>query len=273
MSPRIRRTLVLALALDCGAATAAARIDTQIEGACPVLFRTIEIDGPRLRIELEPAGGEPFASIFDGDEDLVTSLIPSQKRFLRMEVDADAADYSGDVASSSVTYIDRQLAQAQAMMAEQCKRGGCPQMPDLAAMMGRPAAPANPITTRDTTEVATFGNLSCTWREWVRSDVVLRRECLADIAALPIPEADRAGLRRGMRVMTNYGESMGAIRDRFVADPEPPSPPGKLIVAQVCLANGAEVGRSSATTAEVAIDPARFQVPADYAPMGGFGRQ
>ena len=126
----------LVLAASSGAALADARVAFATQGTCPTHFRSIDVAGPRLRMELEPPGGEPLVSIFDGDEDLVTTLIPSQRRFMRIEVDADAADYTGDVVSSSMTYMEKQMAIAQEAMREQCKRSSCPQMPDLSAMMG-----------------------------------------------------------------------------------------------------------------------------------------
>ncbi len=268
-----RCAAALVLAAGGGVAHADARLDFAAQGACPVLLRSIEVAGPRLRIEVEPAGGEPISSIFDGDEDLVTTLIPSQRRFMRQEVDADAADYTGDVTSSSVKYMDRQMAKAMEAMREQCKDSQCPQMPDLAALMGAGRGPANPITTRDTGQVDSVGGLACTWREWVRAEGVVRRECLADIATLPMADRDRAGLGRGMRVMLHFGESMGAFRDRFLADVEPNPPAGKLAVAHVCFAGGAESGRATATLLQVPVDPLRFEVPAGYAPVMGPGAE
>jgi hypothetical protein len=263
----------LVLAAACGSAHADAHLDYAAQGTCPVLFRSIEVAGPRLRIEVEPTGGEPLSSIFDGEEDLVTTLIPSQRVFMRQEVDADAADYMGDVAGSSVTYMDKQMAKAKALMEEQCKHQSCPQMPDFAAMMGTMRPPADPITTRDTGEAGNVGEVACTWREWVQAGGVVRRECLADITAMPLADADRAGLRRGMRVMMNYGEAMGAIRDRFGLAPEPNPPPGKLAIAHVCFAGGAESGRVSATMVQSPVDPARFEVPAGYTPAMGPGAE
>jgi hypothetical protein len=263
--------IALALATACGPAFADARLDFPTQGTCHVQIRAIEVAGPRLRIEVEPTGGEPLTSIFDGDEDLVTTLIPSQRRFVRQEVDADAADYMGDVAGSSVTYMDKQMAKAKALMEEQCKHQSCPQMPDFAAMMGTMRPPADPITTRDTGQAESIGGFACTWREWVQAGSVVRRECLADVATLPMADADRAGLRRGMRVMMNYGEEMGAFRDRFGLAPEPNPPAGQVAVAQVCFAAGAETGRGSATVVPGPVDPARFEVPAGYAPAMGPG--
>jgi hypothetical protein len=261
------RAAALALAASCGVAHADSRIDYASTGTCPVLFRSIEVAGPRLRIEVEPAGGEPLTSIFDGDEDLVTTLIPSQRRFMRIEVDADAADYSGDVVTSTVTYMDRQMAKAMEAMREQCKHGSCEGMPDFAALMARP--PANPVTTRDLAATDIVDGVACAWREWVQGGAVVRRECLADIAVLPLPDADRAGLRRGMRVMTRYGDSMGAIRDRFGADPQPATPAGQLPVVQQCFAGGVAAGTVTLAAREAPVDPARFEVPAGYAPAMG----
>jgi hypothetical protein len=271
MPTRTGLGLALAFALSCGPARADGRIEYRTDGACAVHFASIEVAGPRLRMEVTPAGGEPLSSIFDGDEDLVTTMVPSQRRFMRMEVDADAADYSGDVVKSTVTYMDRQMAKMQEVMEAQCKNQRCPQMPDLGAMMGNNLPPADPYTTRDTADAGNVGGVACTWREWVRAEGVVRRECLADIAALPLPDADRAGLRRGMRVMMNYGASMSVMTERFGTAPEPNPPVGKFPVAHVCFAGGAEAGQATATVTEAPVDPQRFEVPAGYAPMMGPG--
>jgi len=239
----------------------------------PVLFRSIEIAGPRLRFELEPPGAGPMASIFDGDEDLVTTLLPAQRTFMRMEVDADAADYSGDVATSSVKYMDRQMAEAMKQIEAQCRGQNCPQIPDLQAMMRAAMPTSPPIEARATADTGTVAGVACQWREWVQAGAVVRRECLADIADLPLPAADVAGLRRGMRVMTNFGAAYSPIRDRFGLAPEPPPPAGQLAVAQVCLGSGGEAGKAEVSLREAPVDPLRFEVPAGYVPAMGPGAQ
>jgi hypothetical protein len=269
LPPAGRAFAAAVLAAACGAAHADARLEYTATGACPMLFRSIDVAGPRLRIEVAPEQGEPIASIFDGEEDLVTTLVPSQRTYMKIEVDADAADYTSDVMDSTATYMDRQMARAAEMMREQCKHGGCPQMPDFASLLPKPAG--DPIQARATTQADTIDGVACTWREWVRGEAVVRRECLADITALPLPDADRAGLRRGMRVMLRYGESASAIRDRFASDPEPVPPVGQLPIAQQCFADDAATGTVALTAREAPVDPALFEVPAGYAPVAGPG--
>jgi hypothetical protein len=272
MSPRLLLPLVLALA-PCAAA-ADARLDWQREGACPVLFSSIEIAGPRLRFEMPAEPGEPFWSVFDGDEDLVTSVIPSQRAYMRLEVDADAADYSGDVVNSSVTYMDRQMAQARAQMEEMKKSCGrnCPQLPDMEAIMAMATGGRQPpIEARETADSGDANGVACAWREWVQAGQVVRRECLAEVAELPLADADRGGFARGMKVMVRYGDSFGAFRDRFGIAPEPQAPMGRLSVAQVCFAGGVESGRATMAITPATVDPARFEVPAGYRPVMGGG--
>jgi hypothetical protein len=262
-----------ALTLACGAARADGRLAYATDGACPVLFRSIEVSGPRLRFEVTPTGGEEFVNIFDGDEDLSTSLIPSQRAYLRVEVDADAAEYSGDVTSSMVKYMDNQLARTKAQMAEQMKDCGrnCPQMPDLDAMMRAAMPQQAPIEARDTGEAGAVDGVACTWREWVQSGAVVRRECLAKFADLPLPDADRRGLVRGMRVLVGYGEAQKAMVQRFGMQPEPQPPVGQVAIEQVCLAGGAESGRAKLIVVETPIAPSQFEIPAGYSPVGGAG--
>jgi hypothetical protein len=260
--------LALALALAPGIALADARLDWQRQGTCPVLFASIDIAGSRLRFDLPAEPGEPFWSVFDGEEDLVTTVIPSQQTYMTMEVDADAADYMGDVGTSTVTFMDRQMAQAReqiAQMQKNCHGRGCPQVPDLDAMMAMATGGAQPaIEARDTTETGDANGVACAWREWVQAGQVVRRECLAKVAELPLADADRGGFARGMKVMTHYGDSFGAVRDRFGLAKEPAPPPGQLAVAQVCFAGGSESGRATMVMAPTAVDPARFEIPPGY---------
>jgi hypothetical protein len=269
-----RPGLALALAAVAAPAFADARLDWTREGACPVLFSSIEIAGPRIRFEMPAEPGEPFWSVFDGDEDLVTTVIPSQQAYMRMEVDADAADYMGDVAGSSVTFMDRQMAQARAQMEEMKKQCGrnCPQMPDLDAMMAMAMGGAQPpIEARDTGEAGDANGVACTWREWVQAGQVVRRECLAKVAELPLGDADRGGFARGMKVMVRYGDSFGAVRDRFGLAKEPQAPMGQLAVAQACFAGGSETGRATLAITPTLVNPARFDIPAGYRPAMGAG--
>jgi hypothetical protein len=263
----------LALALAAPLAHADGRIEARSEGTCPVLFRSIEVAGPRLRFEVSaPRQDQDYVSIFDGDEDLVTGLMPAQRTYMRMEVDEDAADYSGDVAGSMVKYMDRQMAQVAEQMQRNCPNGGCPQMPDLNALMraGMPQGAA-PIEARDTPETGTAAGAACRWREWVQAGAVVRRECLANLADLPLPERDRAGLVRGMKVMLRFNAAYAPMRDRFGLDVEPVSPPGQVPVAQACFAGGAPTGTVEVSVVEAPVDPSRFEIPAGYTALMGPG--
>jgi hypothetical protein len=276
--PRVRSCLpVLLLATLAPGAHADSRLDYAVEGTCPVVFQAIEAAGPRLRFETQPAGGEPYVSIFDGDEDLVTGLMPAQRKFMQIEVDADSADYSGDVASSMVKYMERQMAQAKAQMAEHKKQCGrqCAQMPDfdLDAMMNAARAASPPIEARDTGEAGDVAGVACQWREWVQAGQVVRRECLAKFADMPLPERDRAGLQRGMRVMVQFSAAYAPMTQRFGLAPEPQAPVGQVPAAQVCFAGGSEAGRATLSMREAPVDPARFAIPPGYTPVMGPGSE
>ena len=266
-----RRALVLLTFAFAATAHADGRLDARSEGKCPTLFRSIEVAGPRLRFEVAaPDGSEAYASIFDGDEDLVTGLQPAQKTYMRMEVDEDAADYSGDVAGSMVKYMDRQMAKAAEIMQQQCKHGQCANMPDLDALMRSGMGPsAPPIEARDTAEAGTAAGVACQWREWVQAGSVVRRECLANLADLPLPDRDRAGLVRGMKVMVRFSAAYSPMRDRFALAQEPESPVGKIPLAQACFAGGAPTGTAQISIVEAPVEPARFEVPAGYSPLMG----
>src|SRR5688572_14377102 len=57
-----------------------------VVGGFHVLFLAIEASGPRLRFETQRTGGELYVSIFVGDEDLITGLMPAQRTWMHMEV-------------------------------------------------------------------------------------------------------------------------------------------------------------------------------------------
>lgn len=114
-------------------------IDYAIEGDCAVEPAGLKISGSQLRIESGDTYGRG-SSIFDGLEDVVIQLDHARRTWYEMEVDLDAADYMGDVAQSSMHYVDREIEKAQAQMQQACKQMEsqgmrCPQGMDIKTMM------------------------------------------------------------------------------------------------------------------------------------------
>lgn len=267
-----------------GAAFADARIAYAVEGSCKALADSIEISGSRMRIDMR-MDGQVMSSLFDGEEDTVTSLMHDQKQFHEMEVDEDAADYTADVMGSTMTYVDKQMDAAMAQMKKQCEqmksqsrgRGSvstpCDNMPDLRSMMASAMGPANQAKPelRETSREDAIAGATCRWTEVWQGELKLREQCDADIVSLPLPDGDRGSFARGMRVLTSYGDAMKPAVDRFAAanqDTVPVPPKGKMTLAGNCFdANGERVGHYAADITVGSIDPQRFQVPAGYTAM------
>jgi hypothetical protein len=255
------------------AAHADSALHYRVDGACPVLAESIEISGSKLRVETT-MDGERFVSVFDGDEDLMTSLMPADRTYHQTEVDEDAADYTADVSTSTTIFMDRQMAQMGEQLKQQCaqlqkqaKGFDCSQMMDLQAMMKNVMPTAAPISVVDTGRDETIGGIACRWSEWTQSGRKTREECDAGVATLPLPDADRRGLARGMKVMQRFSESFSAMRDRYGGDANP-APKGELPVAAHCFdVDGKSTGQVRLDIVDAPLDPARFAIPDGYVEM------
>lgn len=266
-----------------GIALADARIAYTVEGSCRALADSVEISGSRMRIDMR-LDGMSMSSLFDGEQDTVTSLMHDQKQFHETEVDEDAADYTADVMGSTMTYVDKQMDAAMAQMKKQCEqmkaqsRGrsvvtACDNMPDMRSMMESTMGSANQPKPelRETSREENVAGATCRWTEVWQGEHKLREQCDAEIAALALPDSDRGSFARGIRVMTSYGDAMKPVVDRFGMgdkDPVPVPPKGKFTLAGRCFDAGDQpVGHFTADIAIGPIDPQRFQVPSDYASM------
>jgi hypothetical protein len=136
-----------------GAARADVSIDYAIDGDCAMEPSGMKVSGSRLRVDTRSGGGDG-SGLFDGMEDMATYLDHERRTFNEMEVDLDAADYMGDVAKSSVHFVDREMEKMQAQMKDACeqmqKQGmDCPQLmsmdpralAEMAQAMGGNASP------------------------------------------------------------------------------------------------------------------------------------
>lgn len=132
----IRSLAWICLALS-ASAFADMRVTFEQQGECSAPFTEMQIRGSQLRIDHQDG-----SMLYDGLEQTAIHLDHRQKRWMELEVDADAADYTADVASSSLHRAEREMAKAQQQMVESCKQlesqgMTCPQMPamDMQAMM------------------------------------------------------------------------------------------------------------------------------------------
>ena len=89
--------------------------------------------------------------------------------------------------------------------------------------------------------------------------------CYALAEDLPIPEPDRKGLARGLKVMNRYGQAFTGMAAHLGAAPAQTQKPQGLPVAQSCFdAAGKASGQNSVNIAQDKIAPDRFDIPADY---------
>jgi hypothetical protein len=106
---------------------------------CRMDFDTLRVSGSRLRIDGSVIGMDTSA-IYDGLEQMLVGLDHREKTFSQMELDDDAQDFQGDVASALGTRTQKEMGKAKDAMAEaraqyeaQCKksRRECPPMPQF----------------------------------------------------------------------------------------------------------------------------------------------
>ena len=271
------------LALSCLAfatsALADARLEYRSEGSCQAFADRLDISGSRLRMDVHQDGTE-YSNLVDGGEELTTVLMHEQRQYQRMEADEDAVDYTADVTGSSMKYVDRQMEQMQKQMREQCeqykgKKGMeqmaamCGQMPDMKSML----AAAMPEQARweilDSGRQEEIRGATCEWVEWRQGGRLLKEECSLDLAALPLPEADRRGAAYAVRVLQRYGKAFAPLRERFASAGERDAGPSFRIPVEVrCYGeNGQRQGAAMLDIRTETIDPARFEVPAGYRPV------
>ena len=242
------------------------------EGDCPGIADSVEISGSLMRIDIH-AQGQEFSSIFDGAEDLYTTLLPAQHKYQQVEVDEDALDYTGDVADSTGKYLDNQMQKMQAMLQQQCvdlekKGGSCAAMPDMRSVMQGMAANQPRIEMRDTGHKKTVQGVDCNVFEVLENDIKKQEVCYAIAGELPIADDDRKGLARGLKVMARYGQAFTGMAEHIGATPAQAQKPEGLPVAQTCFdPSGQSIGQNALSISQEKVAPDRFDIPSDYSKM------
>jgi hypothetical protein len=252
---------------------------------CKTTLSAMQISGSRMRVDIE-AENEKFSMLFDGMEDIITTLDHSEKQYHQTEVDEDALDYSKDVMSSAGTFMDKQMQNIQAQMKQQCaqleKQGmSCPNM-DLSSMMRNAQAMmdqnASQIQIRQSDKKQTVAGMDCKTFDRYLNRTRTREECYIEPKDLLMPEQDRKYLLRNMKVMLRYSDTFGSLAEKFKTtqtDQEKlPDPANKnMLLAQTCFApNGDEAGRIEVQVSNTPVDETRFDIPAAYRMMSMTGQ-
>ena len=117
MQRGLRVSIVLALLAASGAAQADATLSYRgATEACHAEFEKISVSGSRIRIDSAILGMQA-SSIYDGLEQLLVGLDHRARTYTQMELDDDAQEFQGDVASALGTRSQKEMEKAKEAMA------------------------------------------------------------------------------------------------------------------------------------------------------------
>ncbi|MGH8106282.1 MAG: hypothetical protein ACREO2_08180 [Arenimonas sp.] len=248
---------------------------------CETKMLSIQVAGSRMRID-SPMQGHKFSMLFDGLEDMVTSLDHQNHSFYQIEVDEDALDYNADVMSSTGTYIGNQMNTMQAQMKQQCaqmeKQGfSCANMPDMASMMqsvqAMSAQQMPVIEVKQSDKNQTVAGMACKTYDRFQNGIKTSEECYVEPKDILMLEKDKKYLLRNLKVLYRHAKTMTGLTDKLmpatntaasVSDPADKD----FLVSQVCFApSGNEVGRIEVQIGNTPIDESSFEIPPGYQAM------
>jgi hypothetical protein len=259
----------------------------QQQTQCKSKMTALLISGSRLRFD-SVMDNKKYSMLFDGTDEMMTTLDHSGRQYWQTEVDEDALDYSKDVMSSTGTFMDKQMQAMQAQMKQQCaqmeKQGfNCSNMPDLTSMMKNAQAmsaqqmPKIEIKQSDKNQV--IAGMDCKTFDRYENGSKSSEECYVEPEDLLIPDKDKKYLLRNMNIMLHYSSSVSGFADKMQAinnlAPSQPDPADKnILLLQVCIApNGDEVGHVEAQINIETIDSASFRTPPGYQLMSMGGQE
>ncbi len=251
------------------------------QAKCQSKMSAIQIAGSRMRMD-SPMQGQKFSMLFDGMEDMITSLDHTNRSFHQIEVDEDALDYNADVMSSTGNFIGNQMNAMQAQMKQQCeqmeKQGfSCANMPDLTSMMqsaqSMSAQQMPVIEIKPSDKIQTVAGMACKTIERYENGSRSSEECYIESKDLLMSDKDKKYLLRNMKVMHRYANTMTGLTDKLMAGKNKASGPSDpadkdILLSQVCFApDGSEAGRIEAQISNAPIDQASFEIPPGYQAM------
>lgn len=276
----MRAMLISFLALVSGVSQADTSLIYPQQAQCKSNVLALQISGSRTRYD-SVSENQPYSMLFDGTEDIITTLDHSNRRYHQVEVDEDALDYNKDVMSSAGTFMGNQMQNLQAQMKQQCaqmeKQGmSCPNM-DLSSIMQSAQVMAgqnaSKIELRPGDKNKTVAGMACKTYERYENGRKQSEECYIEPKDLVMSEKDKKYLLRNMKVMTHYALSFAGLSEKLnIVDKQAPAQPDPadkdILLSQVCFApDGSEVGRIEVQVSNAAIDEASFDIPAGYQVM------
>lgn len=248
---------------------------------CQSKMSAIQMSGSRMRID-NVMDGRRFTMLFDGMEDIITSLDHSSHNFHQIEVDEDALDYNADVMSSTGNFIGNQMDAMQAQMKQQCaqmeKQGiSCANMPDMASMLQGAQSMASRglpvVEIKPTDNVQTVAGMSCQTFDRYENGRRSSEECYVETKDMVMPENDKKYLLRNMKVMQHFAKSMTGLTDKLMpgkngVSGQPDPADRDILLSQVCFSpDGNEAGRIEVQIDNAKIDAASFEIPPGYTAM------
>lgn len=247
---------------------------------CTSEMSAIKISGSRMRFD-SVMENKNYSMLFDGLEDMITTLDHSNRQYHQTEVDEDALDYTKDVMSSTGTFVGKQMETMQAQMKQQCaqmeKQGmSCPNM-DLSSIMQTMQASvgdgAQKIEIKPLEKIKAVANMACKSFDRYENDEKKSEECYIEAKDMVMPDKDKKHLLRNMKVMLHYGNSFAGLSEKFkmtdTTQPVEPDPADKdILLSKICfLPDGSEAGRIEVQINNAAIDQTSFDIPPAYQVM------
>lgn len=273
--------LIAFLALAPSLALADISLKYPQQSSCKPKVAAMQISGGRLRLDSTMENGS-YSMLFDGLEDIITSLDHQGKTYHQIEVDADALDYNKDVMSSTGTFIGNQMNAVQAQMKQQCaqmeKQGySCANMPDLSTIMQSAQAMTGQqmptIEIKPSDKNQTVAGMACRTYDRFENGSRSSEECYVEPKDLRGAEKDKKYLLRNLNVMFHYASTMTGLTDKLNLNKDKAStqadPANKdILLSQVCFArDGREVGRIEVQINNAVINQDSFEIPSGYQVM------
>ena len=276
----MRAMLTSLLALVAGVSRADTSLVYPQQAQCKSSLLALQISGSKTRYD-SVSENQPYSTLFDGSEDIITTLDHPNRRYHQVEVDEDALDYNKDVMSSAGTYVGNQMQSLQAQMKQQCvemaKQGiSCPDM-DLSSIMQSAQAMTNQqaskMELRPSETTNTVAGMPCKTFDRYENDKKESEECYVEPKDMVMSDIDKKYFLRNMKVMTHYALSFAGLSEKLsIVDKQGSAqsdPADKaILLSKICFSpDGGEVGRIEVQVSNAAIDEASFDIPAGYQVM------